>query len=470
MRKAAFLIWLMFPVMLFCQSRQAIMDSVSVDPETGYIMMSWKPTNLDTTSFFIISRGKFWENVSPITSKDLDIIQAGDPLFYLDQDIDANVRYEGYRVCGSNQNYSDFHKTMFLTATADSCASAIFLEWSAYYGWDENILYRIYNYNTKELVSETYDTAYVYKDIEPNTGYTFFVRAFSEDNRTSSSNKVSYNTTDLGMIRYINPLNIKVNNESITISFEINGDSKFTKFYVYRSENSNMSDKQIIMTFTNYDEKIFNITDNTINSGTIYYYQLAVIDNCEKPVYISDSVFNILLSVEENDYISGLSWSEGNIWNNNAVRYEIYRLFNNDSISIPAVNSLEYSDSISILRGRNTNNRICYQVKTSYGGYSNTSNISCVEIEPEVFIPEMFTPDAVTNYEFKPEFDFIPEDYELIILDRYGREIFISRTYSEAWTAPGYSQGTYLYKLTYRKTNGKKKITTGYVNLIRNNE
>lgn len=82
----------------------------------------------------------------------------------------------------------------------------------------------------------------------------------------------------------------------------------------------------------------------------------------------------------------------------------------------------------------------------------------------DLFIPNVFTPNNdksndsfyIRNIESHPA--------KLIISNRWGKEVYVSDSYMNDWTAEGCSDGVYFYLLTLHKDQTQYK---GWVQVIR---
>ncbi|MBB2151401.1 DUF7507 domain-containing protein [Pedobacter gandavensis] len=88
----------------------------------------------------------------------------------------------------------------------------------------------------------------------------------------------------------------------------------------------------------------------------------------------------------------------------------------------------------------------------------------------DLFIPNLFTPNGDgRNDAFEIRgLDQFP-DNELVIVNRWGNEVFRTTNYQNNWTGEGLNEGTYYYLLKARKTGSKEwKVFKGYVTLVHN--
>ncbi|MFM9985729.1 MAG: gliding motility-associated C-terminal domain-containing protein [Flavobacteriales bacterium] len=106
----------------------------------------------------------------------------------------------------------------------------------------------------------------------------------------------------------------------------------------------------------------------------------------------------------------------------------------------------------------------------------NDSFIGYILIEDEFrfFIPNTFTPDADNiNDVFLPQFSYPPNDYELMIFDRWGEVIFRTTDYWQPWTGEVHNgeffaaKGIYNWVMKTRGVEVEVQTYQGHVNLIR---
>ena len=89
------------------------------------------------------------------------------------------------------------------------------------------------------------------------------------------------------------------------------------------------------------------------------------------------------------------------------------------------------------------------------------------------FIPTVFSPNQDNlNEVFQPIISNLNlNKYQLIVFDRWGKEIFTSSNYEEHWDGTckgkGVISGSYVYKLNYQTIDGSSHIKTGTITLIR---
>jgi gliding motility-associated-like protein/uncharacterized repeat protein (TIGR01451 family) len=89
---------------------------------------------------------------------------------------------------------------------------------------------------------------------------------------------------------------------------------------------------------------------------------------------------------------------------------------------------------------------------------------------PDITVPNLFTPDGDgRNDTFEIRGLDRYEKNELIIVNRWGNEVYKTSGYKNTWLGDGLSEGTYYYLLKLKKdTNSEWKVLKGFITLMRN--
>ena len=171
-----------------------------------------------------------------------------------------------------------------------------------------------------------------------------------------------------------------------------------------------------------------------------YVYYLEVIDTCGQPVNKSSRFRTLFLSGTSDKYImeNELKWSANISVDSTATDKDVYSLYRavNGSYAPGPIrslwsNTLEYLDNFSdeISKG----DEFCYQLKLAQApsdtfviADTSLSNELCFKMEPDIFIPNSFTPnnDGINDI-WKPMYNsdcWI--DIEYTIYNRWGNVVF----------------------------------------------
>lgn len=100
---------------------------------------------------------------------------------------------------------------------------------------------------------------------------------------------------------------------------------------------------------------------------------------------------------------------------------------------------------------------------------NTASSLSSYVGGEELLIPNLFTPNGDGNND---TFEIIGlnqfADNDLVIVNRWGNEVFRTKMYQNNWTGEGLNEGTYYYVLRTKKTaSAEWKVFKGYITLIR---
>jgi gliding motility-associated-like protein len=111
-----------------------------------------------------------------------------------------------------------------------------------------------------------------------------------------------------------------------------------------------------------------------------------------------------------------------------------------------------------------------YRVKDLFGYYTNVATVNII-VTPTVGpkIPNLFTPNGDgTNDTFEIRGLDADANVSLIIVNRWGNEVYKSGNYKNNWTGEGLNEGTYYYILNISSADGSEKnVYKGYVTLVR---
>lgn len=88
-----------------------------------------------------------------------------------------------------------------------------------------------------------------------------------------------------------------------------------------------------------------------------------------------------------------------------------------------------------------------------------------VPLDEDLFIPNVFTPngDGSNDVFFIRNLPSEPSVNELVISNRWGKEVFVSENYQNNWAGEGVADGLYFYRL---KIQGGDPVT-GWVEIMR---
>ncbi|TDG34783.1 gliding motility-associated C-terminal domain-containing protein, partial [Pedobacter changchengzhani] len=99
------------------------------------------------------------------------------------------------------------------------------------------------------------------------------------------------------------------------------------------------------------------------------------------------------------------------------------------------------------------------------GGFYTKISVSASTL----LVPNLFTPNGDgTNETFEIRGIELFAKNELVIVNRWGNEVYKSSNYDNTWTGEGLNEGTYYYLLKVKESdNSEWQIFKGYITLIR---
>jgi len=181
-------------------------DSVSVDPVTGFATIGWQAsTSLDVIRYIIFVANPFggWDSVGESVGIN--------NTFFLDITSFPDTQSAVYDViavdaCGNKSPSTLGHSLMILTDTLDTCKGKVLLEWTPYNSWPTGgASYDIFiseNGGNFILDSSVTGTQYVQEKIKRGVIYCYFIRAHELLGPSTSSTSIicgfglSTDTTD----------------------------------------------------------------------------------------------------------------------------------------------------------------------------------------------------------------------------------------------------------------------------------
>jgi len=322
---------------------------------------------------------------------------------------------------------------------------------------------------------------YTHTNLQPNTNYSYFVRAFSQDHLKSSTScrkEVTTYNSPRPLFMYTRFVTVE-NNDRVDILFYTDTNAHVQSYRILRSTSASGPYTEAGIVQDEGQEFIsFSDTEAEVTAES-YYYQIEVVDSCGLASVIANTCRTIFLQAEAlPDLTNRLSWNAYESWYGRTLGYRVYRRLDDSSLDMLAdVDSLTltYTDDVSDLTG--TVSRITYLVE-AYEGPGNPfgfleqsfSNEILSEQEAKVYLPNAIMPLGLNNL-LKPVIVFVGiEGYEFVVYNRWGQMVFRSNDPEEGWdgTYNGdyVPQGVYVYLLRFRNAVNQPRQIKGNVAVI----
>lgn len=276
-------------------------------------------------------------------------------------------------------------------------------------------------------------------------------------------------------VNYLQTATVESEN-TIRVTWEYFPDAYYSDFYLHKKENDAGAAWALMDTFASPVFLVWKDYD-VVTSQKSYCYMLQNRNKCDNLSPESNDACTILLKGEAKPFVNYLKWSPYKTWRGEVDRYEVWRKSNGiagyKKIGVTSSSVFEFSDSDFDYAG----GLYSYFIKGAEGGNgfiaeSNSNEISLSQ-EPSVFFPNAFTPNGdATNDTWMPATVFV-KDFELLIFNRYGQQVFNSTTIGKGWDGTFLDkpvpQGIYTFVAEFTGYEGynNTRKRTGTIALIR---
>lgn len=394
-------------------------DSLSVLPN-GNVIIGWSPDKAKDTKDYIVYH-TVESNNYPV-----DTLHGRNNNFYVDTKEDGNTGTVRYSLaptdsCNNVAPIGDYHETMLLSASQDSCKRKVYLDWSPYIGWKKGV--------AKYLVYMSSDSGNTFKKIDSTAGdilrfafdtarnftsYTFFVRAVQNDSThyTSASNRTSILTQFQKTFNYLYIKSVSSGDSGVRIGWITSNIPEVGYFELWKGRNTG----QVVQLARIQGRGVadYSFLDSTVNvNEDVWYYFLKVYNTCGSFSGQSNVSHNIVLRLQKVDTTRYLSWTDYGSWRGGVLEYDVDRNFSIDKVpgwkllSVNGNKTFSYTDNDTLYKYSKPG--VCYRIKAVEGDTDNLgikavsfSNTVCYIDEPIVYTPNAFEPEGYINNVFGP--------------------------------------------------------------------
>lgn len=478
-----------------------VIDSVSIDLN-GKVIIGWEPGSEPDIQGYKIY---FVTSNNPPTNDSIDYVPGRFETSYRQQSSDpcnGSLRYiiTSIDSCGNESpfpfyfdsitstNINKPHSTIYLEDIEyDPCLMSNTLHWNEYINFDPPLeathLYVSENNGPFTLLATIPpgQTTYSQTDLQSNTDYEYYVRAFNQGGAktsTSCRKKVTTFNSPRPSFMYTRFVTVE-NNDHVNILFYTDTMAHVQSYSILRS-NSPTGPFIVAGTVADQGQEFVTFSDASADvTAESYYYQIEVIDSCGIASVIANTARTIYLQCEAlPDRTNILTWNAYESWYGRILGYRVYRRLDNSGLlELADVDSLTltYTDNVSNLSG--SASRISYVVE-AYEGLSDPlgfreqsySNEVLSEQEPKVYLPNVFMPRGINN-QLKPVIVFVGSDgYDFLIYNRWGQQIFRTNNPDDAWNGTYNGnyvpEGVYVYLLKFRNALNQPRQIMGNVAVI----
>lgn len=428
------------------------MYMVTVDPVTGFDIISWLPSTSPEIDYYVIGMAVQTLPGQPISWLPVGRTLSAAETSFVNQDLSSSSQSIGYAVWGVDDQggsaifagpFSKTDSTMFLTATLDSCEAKIDLAWNEYISWSGSIdHYNIIRWlgpgSTSLLGTVPAGTVnFSATNLTIGEWYNIYVEAVHTDGvRISQSNMVQLFSKMSQLPDFINADFATISSDHhVDLSFTVDPLSGLTQYNLQRSEDP--SGPYTVIANLNTTSKHISYTDPVPFISGIRYYRLEVVNNCGTTSIQSNLSNNIILNGSFNANYVNLSWNDYLDWAGGVESYRVIRTQGRENTTVDTINNYlltEFSESLAAMidYANPQSSYLCYEViateNTNAHGIkgSSLSNQVCFSINPHVIMPNAFIPNDIEpeNQVFEPVFSIQPEHYDMVVYNRLGTVVW----------------------------------------------
>lgn len=465
---------------------QTELDTISVDPLTGDVIITWQPDSSADTQGYVIYE------FNGISYDSIGSVNGINTILFTNTINDASTTVETYTVaafdsCKNLGPLATDHRTILLEYDLKQCEAQLDLEWSAYVNMAGGIArYEIWLSEnggiwTQEAI--TFNNVFNYTKYLtiPGAVYEIVIRAVGTSGKTATSNKISVVADILVEPTFLYIRTASVNGSTVDINLHVDPAGDIREYRLYSS--TSLTGPFALtgsLNYTGSSSIIFTDLFSPANSRPVYY-KVTAVDSCYMEKVESNVAATVYLVAEEEGGIGGLlKWTPYIGWQNIPGSYHLFGVVNGimqpASLVVVGGDTLEYH--VELLDVADPGDDYCYVVMASEDlintyGFSDSaySNISCIPLTPSCYIPNAFTPEGL-NPIFRPILQYEdPDTYSLQIFNRWGQEVYFSEDATAGWdgTYNGTKAptGIYAYRLIFKGKNRKEYRKTGTVTLLR---
>lgn len=469
-----------------------VISSVTVDSITGLANINWNPSPEGDTDGYIIVQ------VINGNAVILDTVYGGGSNFYEYLNSSAGNAAEFFTIAAFDTCWSGtppspntsatlpLHNSIYLTTQLDRCASEIALNWNEYANWPNGV--QGYNLYTKEnsgpyaLIATlpSGSTSYLHTGLSRYSNYCYIVEGIEDTGLNYSLSNIVCRTVDyppLPTFNYLATATVQIDGVPV-VSVLIDPAAEVENYKVFRSDNGDPYEH--IGTIPSQIGPYITFQDHSADTDKrSYEYKIQVIDSCGNESITSNKGTTMLLRVQsELNGLNNLNWNGYVEWVGSVDHYRIYRKAENEAyyILVTTVPSGQwyYSDDVSALY--NTNGLFCYYIEAVESrnpiatDETSASNVVCAVQDVAFYVPNAFIAGGY-NTTFAPVFSFADvSNYEFIIYNRWGIEIFKTSTPNEHWdgsyNGEFVQEGVYAYYVNYQNGAGRTYTRKGTVTFL----
>ena len=331
---------------------------------------------------------------------------------------------------------------------------------------------QISNLNVNTIPRPPFDTTFSHYSIDCKKKYCYQIEqaisgtiSYVQYRGVSKSNKICRNQSEVKVPAvsdfYTSTLNDK---NSVFIEDDNTWPLKKEKWYLYKKKL-----KEYIKI-----DSVLNVSQGLIDSDLVLKsesYKVSYVDQCNSKSFLSDSISSVFLDFKKPNT---LKWTDRSPFSNGKVdKYDIYYLPEGGGGPVK-IEDLIFNETNVDLKPFNEVAKFLVKTVSSGANQKNAySNVVTFNIPPQVFIPDVFTPNGDLDnnvLEIKGKLSRA-KSFEMQVFNRLGQQIASINDTTGSWdgTFKGkeVDAGMYSYQVVVNLETGEKYTKTGIIQLKR---
>jgi hypothetical protein len=466
-----------------------ILDSASVNLPNQLVNLGWEPSPITSVVAYVV-----FKEINGVMTP-IDTVFGIGNTHFTDPNSSPGTNSEAYSVqaidsCGNASRTSIVHRTILLAYLVNSCKGEVSLLWNPYLGFSVSG-YAIYVKSGNQPYTQVANVAgnvqsYTLQNIEPNTNYCIYIRAFATQTGLSASgNEVCFvaNSIKLSQFTYMNYATV-LDDNTAALKCYVDTAANIVSYRVSRYNVEGTFSQTLTTLPFNPNSPFIYYTDFSASTPTTSYeYKIGVMDACGNESGISNMGRTICLKgYADEAFMNRLNWNYYAQWSGGVKGYNLYACSDKNRSNAYLLASFDANGNkfdhnvADSLEGKGN---FCYYVEAFedtgniYGFMENSqSNVVCLHQEPEFYIPSAFMIGGKSG-NFGPRGIFIREakKYAFSIWTRWGERIFWTDVPGQDWDGTFKGElvpvSVYVYLVDFMSQSGKYITRSGRVTVIR---
>lgn len=454
------------------------LDNVTVDPVTGFALLRWLPSPSPDVGSYVVY------TYSGGTASAIDTVRSPYIHEYTHTASAARYRSVTYVVAAidSSMNISPLSNslsTIWISAVNDVCTGSVTVTWTPY----ENQFHPGSSYvlhisagevNTlPDVTLPVSETQYILTGYDPATEYCFFVTATGGGEPLSSSNRACVTTGSEIVPEWVRIDAISVEGGGLTVTAGYDPATLMLNFrlLLYNTGTATWAEAASSAGSSGRVSFIFSGADTTVPR----LYRVAALNSCGVAATLSSAARNMVLESSSDGTVISLRWNRPVAGGTES--FSVWRDTGNGLREVASgLTDTIWSEDYALFATEVSAGRVIYRITASGAGAPpgtppHLSAAAVVETSENVFVPNAFTPGSNDeNALFRPEFSFLPGQYDFRIMSRTGILLYHTGDPGEGWDGRHNGKpmppGVYLWILRLATPSGSMVVRSGTVTIL----